>query len=68
MIYYRDAGDAPLSHPGSNDTRQGSAKLPSIIEHSLFVIFFRSYDLNITLGLQLDTDLLNLLLNPHLLV
>lgn len=51
-----------------NNTRQGSAKLPSAPKHSLFVIFFGSYNLNVTLGFQLDTDLLKLLLNPHLLV
>lgn len=43
-------------------------KLPDALKHSLFVVFFGSYDLNVTLGLQLDTDLLQLLLNPHLLV
>ena len=51
----------------ANDTGQGSPKRPNAPQHSLFVIF-RSYDLNVTLGLQLDTDLLKLLLNPHLLV
>lgn len=47
---------------------QGPAQLLEAPEHSLFVVFFRSYDLNITLGLQLYADLLKLLFNPHLLV
>lgn len=44
--------------------------LLNTLNHSLFdfFFFFRSYNLNVTLELQLDTDLLNLLLDPHLLV
>lgn len=49
-------------------SRQDPAQLLEAAEHSLFVVFFRSYDLNITLGLQLYADLLKLLFNPHLLV
>lgn len=42
--------------------------LQSCLKHSLFVIFCRSYNLDITFGLQLNTELLKLLLNPHLLM
>jgi len=42
--------------------------LPSAPKHLLLVVFFGSYDLNITFGLQLYTDLLKLLFNSHLLM
>lgn len=54
--------------PQTAGSRQGPAQLLEAPGHSLFVVFFRSYDLNITLGLQLYADLLKLLFNPHLLV
>lgn len=59
----------PAKPPAQAATAQNPlCGICNTLKHSLFDFFFRSYNLNVTLGLQLDTDLLNLLLDPHLLV